>query len=282
MNPSLLNRMVLIQTGALLAISLTGSAYANTTLTLQPDEASSKDVIVYEFAVPGTLGIPTPPRTTNLDTVTLNAITPPPVPFGLFLGAANTDPRIGSGGEIRAHDAKTLIQFDFNFLSINPSQVASASLNLFALDALPPFESPDALHPVTTDLHEVLQPWHEQSVTWENQPIVGADPMATVVQNGVQQWVSFDITQLVKNWLANPDMNYGVQLAQREVVEAQIDEETRYFGAIYASSAFSDATLRPYLSINASPVPVPAAFWLFGSALLGIPMSRIRKSSLPV
>ncbi|MGE0862028.1 MAG: DNRLRE domain-containing protein [Gammaproteobacteria bacterium] len=263
------------------SLAVTGAASADTLISLQPDEASSKDVFVYEFGVGGTLGIPTPPRTTNLDTVTLNGITPPPVPFGLFLGAANTDPQIGAQGEVRAHDAKTLIQFDLSLLNITAARVASASINLYALPALPPFESPDAAHPVTIDLRRVLANWGEQSATWENQPTVAASPTSTVVQGGVDQWLSFDITGLVRDWLADPASNFGVQLAQRDVVEIEVDGVERYFGGIYASSATADVTLRPYIAITATPtpVPLPPAGWLLGAALSGLGLVRRRLPS---
>ena len=109
-----------------LASTLAGAAQAATVITLQPDEMSSQDVFVYEFGVPGVFGIPTAARVTNLDTATLSAI-PGAVPFGNFLGSANTTPRVGANGETRAHDTRSLLRFDLGLLALSPGQVASAT-----------------------------------------------------------------------------------------------------------------------------------------------------------
>jgi len=243
------------------------AAQAATTITLQPDEHSSKDVFLYQFDVPGVFGIPTPPRSTNLDTATLGMISPPPVPFGNFLGAAKTDAfALTPGGPLREHGTRTLIGFDLSALSLNPSMVGSAWLNLYALPALRAFESPTAMNPVTTDLRRVTQAWGETTATWDMAPTVESMPFATAVQSGVNQWVSFNITGLVRDWLQNPSMNYGVELSQRDVVEMEVPgQRDRYFASLYASSASMDMALRPTLTITA--VPEPSTWALFGGGL---------------
>jgi hypothetical protein len=258
----------LFRAAAGLLASTAMAAQAATTITLQPDERSSKDVFLYGFDVPGVFGIPTPPRSTNLDTATLGMISPPPVPFGNFLGAAKTDPfSLTPGGPLREHGTRTLIGFDLGLLSLAPSMVASATLNLYALPALRAFESPDAANPVTTDLRRVTQAWGETTATWDMSPAVEALPFATVVQNGVNRWVSFDVTALVRDWLAQPAMNFGVELSQRDVVELQVPgQRDRYFASLYASSAFDDMALRPHLTISA--VPEPSSWALFGVGIV--------------
>jgi hypothetical protein len=255
--------------GGMLA-SAAMAAQAATTITLQPDESSSKDVFLYEFDVPGVFGIPTPPRATNLDSATLNTISPPPVPFGNFLGAAKTDPfALTPGGPLREHGTRTLIGFDLGMLSLAPAMVASATLNLYALPALRAFESPNEMNPVTTDLRRVTQAWGETTATWDTAPSVDSMSFATVVQNGVNQWVRFDVTGLVRDWLQQPASNFGVELSQREVVEMEVPgQRDRYFASLYASSASDDAALRPYLSISAVPEPSTWALWACGAAVV--------------
>ncbi len=233
------------------------AARGDTLITLTPDEQSSKDVFVYEFDVPGFFGIPTAARTTNLDTATLSQIMPPPVPFGNFLGASETDPfSLTPGGPLRQHGTRTLIQFDLKPISLSPDEVGHAFINLYALPALPAFESPSPEHSVTTDLRPVTESWGEQTVTWENWPEVAMDPTASIVQSGVNQWVRFDVTDLVKDWLDDPSSNLGVQLSQRDVVDIEVPgARDRYFASLYASSASADPSLRPYLSINTVPEP---------------------------
>lgn len=194
---------------------------------------------------------------------------PATVPFGNFLGASKTDPFFGADGKIREHDLISLIQFDMSLIPLSSSQVGNATLNLYALPALPAFESPDSNHAVTVDLRQVVRPWGEQSATWDNRPDVAVTPTSSVVQDGVGRWVSFNVTDLVRYWADNPDKNYGVELSQRDVVEIEVPgQRDRYFASLYASSAFNDASLRPFLSVSA--VPEPSMFALMFAGLLTI------------
>lgn len=250
---------------ALAAFGIAGAASAATTIRLQPDEASSKDVFVYEFGVPGAFRIATAARSTNLDTATLNALVPlPAVPFGNFLGSANTTPLVGMAGEERAHDTKTLIQFDLGFLRLSPHQVAGAWINVHALPGLPPFTNPTAANPIVTELRSITQSWGETTATWENRPAVSG-VMAQATQTGVNQWVRFDVTSLVRDWLANPATNHGVELSQPDIVML----DGKPIASLYASSAFADAELRPYLSVSAVPEPETYALMAAGLGLVG-------------
>lgn len=244
----------------LLASTLAGAAHGATTI-LQPDEAKSEDVFVYEFAIPGFFGIPTAARVTNLDSQTLDALTPPPVPFGNFLGSSNTIPLIGALGETRAHDTRSLLRFDLGTLGFSAGQILNARLNLFALPGLPPFDNPTTSKPITTELHRVTQAWGETTVTWETQPTV-AGSFSSTVQNGVNQWVSFDVTGLVQDWLSDPTTNFGVELLQPDIV---IADSGKPIASLYASSASANAVLRPFLEI--STIPEPSTFALLAGSL---------------
>jgi hypothetical protein len=262
-------RSVRVRSDTLLALALsvafTGSALGATTINLQPDERSSKDVFIYEFGVPGIFGIPTAARSTNLDTQTLAALSPPPArPFGDFLASANTVPLIGSQGEIRAHDARSLVQFDLSFLALTASQVAAASINVYALPGLPAFANPTADAPIVTELRQVIQPWSETTATWENRPLVSA-ALTQATQNGVDQWVSFDVTGLVRDWLNDRTPNHGIELSQPDAMLLG----GRPIGSLYASSAFDDPALRPFLSISAVPEPQSYALLIAGLSLVG-------------
>lgn len=248
-----------------LSLAFTGSALGTTTINLQPDERSSKDVFIYEFGVPGIFGIPTAARSTNLDTETLDRLSPPPArPFGDFLASANTDPLVGTQGEIRAHDARSLIQFDLSFLDLTASQVAAASINVYALPGLPAFANPTGDAPIVTELRQVIQPWSETTATWENRPLVSA-ALTQATQNGINQWVTFDVTGLVRDWLNDRTPNHGVELSQPDVMLLN----GRPIGSLYASAAFDDPTLRPFLSISAVPEPQSYALLMAGLGLVG-------------
>ncbi len=244
---------------------------------IQPDEAASKDVLVYEFDVPGIFGIPTPPRSTNLDSDTLNAISPPPVPFGNFLGAAETDPfSLTEGGPLRMHGTRSLLEFDLASTGLKSKQVGRATLNLYALPALPAFESPRPDKPVTTELRRVREAWDEQEVTWDSRPKVANKPATTVVQDGVDRWVQFEVTDLVKDWLDDASRNFGIEISQQGVVEMEVPgDRDRYFASLYASSAFADPALRPFVEV--APVPVPPAIALMAAGMMMLGGLRLRR-----
>ncbi|HNC20010.1 DNRLRE domain-containing protein [Accumulibacter sp.] len=245
----------------LLASILASAAHGATTTVLQADEAKSEDVFVYEFAIPGFFGIPTAARVTNLDSQTLNELIPPPVPFGNFLGSSNTVPLIGALGETRAHDTRSLLRFDLGTLGFSAGQILNARLNLFALPGLAPFDNPTTGKPITTELHRVTQAWGETTVTWETQPTV-AVTFSSTVQEGVNQWVSFDLTGLLQDWLSDPTTNFGVELLQPDIV---IADSGRPIASLYASSASANAATRPFLEISA--IPEPSTFALLAGSL---------------
>ena len=256
-----------------LAGVLAGAAHGAT--ILQPDEATSEDVFVYEFGVPGAFRIATAARVTNLDSQTLNALSPlPAIPFGNFLGSSNTVPLIGALGETRAHDTRSLLRFELGALALTADRVRSATVNLFALPGLPPFADPTAAKPITTELHRVTEAWSETAVTWETQPAV-AGTFTSTVQSGVNQWVSFDVTALVQDWLTDPSTNFGFELLQPDIA---IADSGKPIASLYASSASSNAALRPFLEITAIPEPSTPSLLLGALGLVG-GISRWRKAA---
>jgi hypothetical protein len=231
--------------GGLAAIAVLTALVASpaASLTLTPGEDTSKDVFVYSFSIPGTLGIPTPPNVTNLDTANV----PPTaaVPFGAFLGASNTVPfRLDPsdpGEPLRSHDTRSLLQFDVGGLGISAAKVRRAHITLSALPGLPPFNNATPENPVNLVMRNVIEAWDERTVTWESRPAVGG-VVSTATLTGAPQQVRFDATNLVKDWLRDPLRNLGVEIAQDGLapVPQGPDMRDRFAAALFASSGAAD------------------------------------------
>ncbi len=258
-------------TAAVILTALAGAGHA-TTLKLQPGEDTSKDVFVYAFSIPGTLGIPTPPNTSNLDTANIPSTAV--VPFGAFLGASNTvpfrmDPSDASE-PLRSHDTKTLLQFDVGSLGVGASRVRSAYIDLHAVPGLPPFDNATPDNPVNLVMKRVLTPWEEQTVTWDTRPEVG-DVAAGFALTGAPQTVRFDVTELLKGWLNDPASNLGVEVSQLGLAAIPQGDgmKDRFAAGLFASSASADPSMRPSLEVAPVPLPAPAMLLLGGIAVLG-------------
>lgn len=267
---------------AVVAGMLASAAWAQTVHTLQPDEVDSEDVFTYEFdLVTGGFGIPGSPADTNLDTDTVISF---PSPVGDLLGTSKTnrDPHPdGSGGTVDAgHSAHTWIRFDVNSTGLTGAQVASAKLNLFAIDGLAAtgaFDNPTVTNPVTVDVYEAPGSWGEQTLTFNSEPGTGTNLIASVTQTGVDQWLTWDVTSLVKAWLDGTAAQDGFLLQQRDVVFAAQGTGglIGYVASLYASSAagpggaiLGDASQRPFLEITEVPEPSAAAVLLAAGAFM--------------
>lgn len=79
---------------------------------------------------------------------------------------------------------------------------------------------------------------------------------------GAEDLYSWDITSLVNSWITDPSSNFGFAITAR----TDTDTDSVYNNYFTSSAADGNGALP---SITTSPVPVPAAAWLFGSGLLG-------------
>lgn len=61
------------------------------------------------------------------------------------------------------------------------------------------------------EVHNVLQPWLETTLTWDNQPAYDTGIAAVLPWQGWGWW-HFDITDLAQLWVNNPGLNHGAIL----------------------------------------------------------------------
>lgn len=238
-----MNRFVFIILFALaVGATLVPSAQA---VTLQPNEAASKDTFVYEF-------LPT-----------FNLSTPP---FGQFLPAGKTE------APADGHDVEALVEFDLSSVTLTAAQVTSATLELYSIDNEDDLTgtgfgaNPTASNPVLVNLSAIgpgAPPlWQEATATWNSHNLLpSAGQYAATSVNGINQWFAFDVTTLVQQWLNGSLQNNGMLLvADAAVFRPDVQN--------FAVAAFSSASgqFAPKLTV----VPEPSLVVLALSAVAAL------------
>ena len=203
---------------------------------IQPDEPLSNDTFVYQF----------------LSNMNFN---------GGGFGALLASGRTSSG-----HDLRTLLRFDLAAVTLDPGEIATLNLHVGSTAAAGFGVNPSPAAPVVTDVHRVGAAWDESTATWANQPAFEAAPIASRTVDGIDRWVSFDVTPLVQSWLANPGTNFGFAVVQEAVVT-----NGGPVVAVYDSSA---AANKPFLEI--APVPEPSAVLTLAGATATMMLRRKR------
>jgi uncharacterized protein (TIGR03382 family) len=230
----------------LMCIALSGlwadsAAYA---ITLQPSESTGQDGFGYQFL-----------PTTNVHFPSFSNWLP--------VGATTT-----------GHDTQSVLKFDLSSVGLTGAQVASASIQLFAIstESTNFGVSPSAGQPITVDMYAATSSWDESTVTWATLPTLGSLVDSEVV-NAINQTYTFDVTDLVKQWLDSPVSNNGVRMLAPTAVGAS----PSWVYAVFNSSNGSPA---PALVIN--PVPEPSTSMLAAvaaPALAWVGMRRRQRSA---
>lgn len=195
-------------------------ASAATIYLIQPDEASSKDTLLYE-------GIDS-----NMEGS-----------FSNLLGAAATT----------GHSAISLLEFDLSSLgAVNSSNIVSATLTVKTQPALFPYQDPTASFPVLVDVVANLGSWDETAVKWSTRPEVEAVPVSSAfASSSAGQLVTFDITSLMVRWLSGELTNNGLQL----IHNAPVNNGSGFVGATFLSASAANPSDRPLLEVTAVPEP---------------------------
>ena len=234
-----------------LAALLPGTVAFAANVTLNP----SADVFMYEF----------------------NFMAPgPALPLKAFypnhLAAAETaSPQDG-------HDVKSLLKFDVASTGLTPGQVASATLRLRSVPQSSiggpplPFADPDASNVVGVNVFQAAASptWLETTAVWSSVPATIGSAIDTQSVDGVNKYVTFDVTSLVVNWLTTPANNNGMFLMSTGPL---VHTPSGAFVAALFDTTDANAATRPLLTITtaeAESVPEPSALALAGVAALSL------------
>ncbi len=181
------------------------------------------------------------------------------------------------------HNTVSLLQFDLAALSgYTDADIISAALTLQSTPGLGFYEDPSCTWPVTIDAFAITDSWTESGVSWVTQPSFAASSFASQVVSGTSGAVSFDITQLVKDWTISALANNGLELVQHDEVK-DTDTGRRVGATFYAADAGADALLgtaadRPLLQVITVPEPSAWLLMVLGSGVLFFAGSRTRIS----
>lgn len=101
--------------------------------------------------------------------------------------------------------ARSLVKFDLSSIP-QGTTVVSAVFHIYMYN--------QAGTDFDVDIHNVLMPWPEMDVNWDNQPDHDTNIMATLPYQGYDWW-HFNITDLVQLWINEPDINQGFKMKFR-------------------------------------------------------------------
>lgn len=146
-----------------------------------------------------------------------------------LLVGGNECPHVASTGI-----GRTLLSFPMPSLPAGAT-VTGATLNLYQIALYGPDSS-------RLRIHRVTQSWIE-GVTWNSQPTHLTSTRPYTPTNVLNQWVDFDVTTQVRNWITGLDANYGFKLAHPDDALGT----TLCDGRVYASR---ESVQPPYLLIR--------------------------------
>jgi hypothetical protein len=116
--------------------------------------------------------------------------------------------------------------------------------------------------------HEVLQPWSQNTMTWQNKAAYDNYFDATFdILNYGMYWCN--VTELVRQWIADPSTNHGIALTSTR---------QRVMGFYSFEHPIAGPNLKPSLLVEVTNVPEPgAAAGLVSGCLLLIRLERQRE-----
>jgi hypothetical protein len=122
------------------------------------------------------------------------------------------------------------------------------------------------------ELHQANPNWSEGTIKWENQPGFNATVWSYVPLTGTTP------TGTPDNWVVWTVPNSGIDLIQDQLnLLLKFNDLSFDASATFRPDEYEVANVRPYLEIQANPVPLPGAVWLLGTGLLALAGLRKRR-----
>jgi len=132
---------------------------------------------------------------------------------------------------------RTLLEFELSDIPTN-AVIISANLELYQ-------EARWGTQDFNIEVHEITTPWDLETVTWNNPPLFNSTAESTTqVKGGENKWLSWDIKNLMQDWVNENTSNYGVLL--KKTGESSGDTDV----AFISSNNKDEPNLRPQLRIN--------------------------------
>lgn len=241
-----MNKKIIAGLVALIAGAGAGQASAAT-------YAATSDAFVYEFL--GSLSAPGPFQTSGL----------------------------GIWNHESSHGTRALIDFnsiDSALSSLTPGSF-TATLHLYSNCTVGAggfvAACANSTNPVTTDIKLQNGAWNENAaISWSNIN-EGTKFGSFTVSSDVPGWLTVDVTSLVQYWIAQGSTGDGLVLTQEAY--PVVRNAANQLAAVMLGD--HEGSFGAYIDVQSvQAVPVPAAAWLFGSAVLGLGgISRRRKAN---
>lgn len=136
-------------------------------------------------------------------------------------------------------DYRSLLQFDLCSLGCNFIPPGSKICYAYLVLSIYRNEVPCDIEVCA---HQVLQPWKEFGVTWNNQPLFDSAPLdCTTVSPGEFGEIYFDVCSLVKEWYSGCAANNGILLIGNEEINSLVG---------FYSQEYPDSRLWPRLVVG--------------------------------